>query len=118
MGDWEPDQTAMVEERTAFLWIVPARVEGKWYWETGSEPAELEITQSFQKITGVLRMDGRDLALHAPLLEGSRIGFTVGESQETMRVYAGRITKGGIEGLSQSGDAQAEKWTASRRPAQ
>ena len=94
MGDWEPDQTALVEERTAFLWIVPARVEGKWYWKTGSGPAELEITQSYQKIAGTLRYDGRQLALQAPLLEGPRIGFTVGESQDTMQVYAGRLADG------------------------
>ena len=30
MGDWEPDETAEVDYRTAYLWIVPAKVEGAW----------------------------------------------------------------------------------------
>jgi len=28
MGDWDADQSVTVEERTAYLWIVPARVAG------------------------------------------------------------------------------------------
>ncbi len=30
MGDWEPDETSEFEYRTAYLWIVPARVDGQW----------------------------------------------------------------------------------------
>jgi len=118
MDDWEPDQTAMVEERTAFLWIVPAKVEGNWFWKTASGGADLEIKQTFQKIEGILRIDGEELPLRAANLEGSRIGFTVGESRTTMRVFAGRVTGHGIEGLSQFGDAPAEEWSAARRASQ
>ncbi|HSN40797.1 MAG TPA: class I SAM-dependent methyltransferase, partial [Burkholderiales bacterium] len=32
MDDWQPDQTESVGSRTAYLWIVPARVEGTWRW--------------------------------------------------------------------------------------
>src|SRR5574341_150237 len=32
MDDWQPDQTENVEGRTAYLWIVPAPVEGAWRW--------------------------------------------------------------------------------------
>jgi SAM-dependent methyltransferase len=30
MDDWQADQTENVEGRTAYLWIVPAPVEGTW----------------------------------------------------------------------------------------
>ena len=30
MEDWQPDQTATVEGRDAYLWIVPAKVGGNW----------------------------------------------------------------------------------------
>lgn len=118
MADWEPDQTAWFEERAAYLWIVPADVEGNWFWKTASGSAELEIKQSYQKISGILRIDGEDLPLKAPLLEGDRIGFTVGESRSSMKVFAGHVSVNGIEGLSQYGDAPAEKWSASRRASQ
>ena len=32
MDEWQPDQTENVEGRTAYLWIVPAPVEGTWRW--------------------------------------------------------------------------------------
>src|SRR5262245_54630061 len=32
MDDWQADQTENVEGRTAYMWIVPARVEGTWRW--------------------------------------------------------------------------------------
>ena len=32
MDDWQADQTDSVEGRTAYLWIVPAPVEGTWKW--------------------------------------------------------------------------------------
>ncbi|HTD91777.1 MAG TPA: class I SAM-dependent methyltransferase, partial [Burkholderiales bacterium] len=49
MGDWEADQTETVEGRTAYLWIVPAKVEGNWRIEGGSDVA---LKQSFQKLEG------------------------------------------------------------------
>ena len=30
MGEWEPDEAFVVEGSEAFLWIVPARVAGRW----------------------------------------------------------------------------------------
>ena len=30
MEDWQPDQTVTVEGRDAYLWIVPAKVQGSW----------------------------------------------------------------------------------------
>jgi hypothetical protein len=118
MDDWEPDQTAMVEERTAYLWIVPAEVEGTWMWNTGSGKAELEILQAYQKIEGILQIEGEQLPLRAANLDGSRIGFTVGESRTTMRVFAGRVTENTIEGLSKFGAAPPAKWSASRHASQ
>ena len=43
MGDWNADDTAVVKEGcvsycTAYLWIVPAKVEGTWQLGDGSSP--------------------------------------------------------------------------------
>jgi len=39
MDEWQPDQTENVEGRTAYLWIVPAPVEGAWRWNgSGNGP--------------------------------------------------------------------------------
>src|SRR4030095_2075826 len=44
MEDWQADQTDNVDGRTAYLWIVPAQVEGTWRWNnSGAGPQKDEI---------------------------------------------------------------------------
>src|SRR6476661_1101861 len=57
MGDWQADQTQNVSETegcsaycTAYLWVVPAKVEGKWKLPDG----ELTLKQTFQTVSGTL----------------------------------------------------------------
>src|SRR5574341_589808 len=55
MEQWKPDETATVSGCnnwcTAYLWIVPAKVEGTWQLAQG----ELTLSQSFQMISGALK---------------------------------------------------------------
>src|SRR5512136_1545709 len=77
MEDWEPDQTINVEERSAFLWIVPAKVAGKWAYKTAAGAGELTLTQSFQNIQGSATTGGKNVALKTPKLTGDLISFTI-----------------------------------------
>ena len=63
MGDWQADHTQNVSEKegctaycTAYLWIVPAKVEGKWKLPDG----ELTLKQTFQNVTGTLGSGAND----------------------------------------------------------
>lgn len=82
MGDWQADQTVTLEpcERwcTAMLWVVPARVGGRWRTPHG----DLTISQQFQFFGGMLG----DQPLQDTRLRGAEIGFTVGTTQ-----YSGRV---------------------------
>ena len=96
MGEWEPDQTQAITEKdgcnaycTAHLWIVPAKVGGKWRLPDG----ELQLTQSFQQVSGTLGS--------TPVkgsLRGDQINFVAGNAQYTGRVngntVTGRVTTG------------------------
>src|SRR5882672_8531772 len=56
MDDWQADQTDNVEGRTAYLWIVPASVEGTWKWSvagSGPKDYELMLRQQYQNVEGV-----------------------------------------------------------------
>jgi SAM-dependent methyltransferase len=109
MGEWSADQTVEKDGRTAFLWIVPAKVEGAWTWQAGSGTAELKLTQNFQNIKGTLQANGRDLSLKNAKLEGARISFSAGEQE-----YSGRVNGKSIEGtVTVNGTEQ--KWTAELR---
>jgi len=76
MGLWEPDRTVRLPgQNPAFLWIVPARVDGAWTLDglPGGGPATLRLTQSFQRVRGTLTgADGRTVAV-AGGLDGTRL---------------------------------------------
>ena len=109
MGDWKPDQTARVEGDceswcTAFLWIVPAKVDGAWKTANG----ELTLKQEFQVISGTLSAGDKSLAISNGKLDGERIAFSVGSAQ-----YSGRVNGSSIEGVTTTG-ATKTPWHATR----
>jgi SAM-dependent methyltransferase len=118
MEDWKADQTVNFEGRTAYLWIVPAKVAGAWTWQTASGGAELTLRQTFQKIEGSLKSGDREWPLRNAELEGNQISFSIGEDQATLREYSGRVSGGTIIGKTKSGNGPEAGWAAGRRAAQ
>ncbi len=117
MEDWQPDQTVTdvsEEERTAYLWIVPAKVAGSWTWQTPSGHAALSLEQRFQQIEGILTVNGSNVPLRNATLQGDQISFVAGEGMNTFQ-YSGRVDGAVIDGTIQMGDSQAAKWIASGR---
>ncbi len=107
MGDWEPDETFALKCEafcTAFLWIVPAKVEGTWRLGQG----ELTLKQEYQMLTGTLRNGGQALAISGGKLHGDEIRFSAGGAE-----YRGRVNGSVIEGTVKTG-AGAKPWSASR----
>jgi len=101
MGDWHYDKTIEREGRTAYLWIVPARVGGVW---TLGPNAELKITQEFQEIQGTLNVNGKETPIKNGKLDGNRITFLCGDEE-----YSGQVNGKSIEGTITS------KWTATMK---
>jgi len=106
MGDWAPDDTVVAKDGcisycTAYLWIVPAKVDGNWTLSDGS----LTLKQTYQTISGSLRRGGNTLPVANGKLNGDRIMFNAGGS-----VYTGRVSGNRMEGTISSGG----NWQASR----
>jgi SAM-dependent methyltransferase len=111
MGEWESDDTASATEDegcsaycTAYLWIVPAKVEGRWKTSQG----ELRLDQQFQRVVGSLAVDGKLLKISDGRLNGNELAFTAGTTK-----YLGRVTGDTIEGTFSSGSATG-RWSARR----
>jgi SAM-dependent methyltransferase len=107
MGDWEPDQTVELgcdTYCTAYLWIVPARVEGRWHISQG----ELALKQEFQKVSGTLISGNKSTPISRASLRGDQLTFLAGGSE-----YRGRVNGGAIEGSVKSG-GKTELWKATR----
>ncbi|OFW02711.1 MAG: RNA methyltransferase [Acidobacteria bacterium RIFCSPLOWO2_02_FULL_68_18] len=102
---WTPDETRTIEGNcsawcTALLWIVPAKVGGKWRLGDG----ELMLEQEYQMVKGAL--DAKPLANGR--LRGDQIRFVVGTTE-----YTGRVDGNRIEGNLRGG-GPATNWTATR----
>jgi SAM-dependent methyltransferase len=108
MGDWKADQTVHASTDCtgycrAFLWIVPAKVDGTW--QLGQ--SELSLQQKYQFFTGKLTSGNVVAPIADGKLEADRIAFTAGGTR-----YTGQVKGATIEGTSGGTEA---KWTATRK---
>ena len=78
MGEWEPDALQRLGDSEAFLWIVPARVEGRWVVRDagGLFSGELSLTQRFQRVGGTLTQRASVQPLLGAYVEADILGFT------------------------------------------
>ena len=105
MGEWKADETANAGNDcgswcTAYLWIVPAKVEGTWQIPQG----ELALKQTFQMVSGTLKSGNASTSITNGKLSGDQISFTAGGNQ-----YTGRVNGNVMEGNGSGGS-----WKASR----
>jgi hypothetical protein len=131
MGEWPPDVSLVLDapdkpvgrdfKSKVFYWVVPARVSGKWRWDVvfngQSTPFELALNQMFQKIDGVLTIDGRSAKIEEARLNGTSIQFTAtirdGEVN-TRYAFSGRVAGDRIDGEVQLPGEKKAAWKAAR----
>lgn len=118
LGDWVADETARADNRVAYLWIVPARLEGTWVVEhpgrSGVDRFELNVKQAFQRIEGTVRRGNR-LGPFTGTLAGDRIRFGFPDGEGNERVYAGRIVDDRMEGRTRTQGGTDIGFTATRK---
>jgi len=93
MGDWEADETAEIEYRTAYLWIVPARVEGNWTFrdDGGKTTFNVAMTQKFQRLSGDASMGSNKNPLVGATLRGEEIKFAFNDDKGQTRTLTGTV---------------------------
>ena len=123
--DWKPDVKTSIR-KNVFLWIVPAKVGGKWRVRTrlpgGEHAFELELRQSYQMIDGYARFAGiAGAGLWDSKLEGDRITFVVVDNRdrdsEASLYFSGRVAAGGMSGDGVRGVGKEQvkfTWSAER----
>jgi SAM-dependent methyltransferase len=110
MGDWDADEFVDTDEGSAYLWIVPAKVDGAWTFvaDDGQEHFEATLEQTFQ----VLRGSARGNALHGKV-GGERVEFSfVAEGRAT--TFAGTLAGGRLRGVA-SRDGRVTNVVGTRR---
>ena len=98
MGDWEPDETAKTGASEIYLWVVPAKVAGRWRVEVRDAPAfELALEQRYQRIAAKVIGAGAPVRVQSARLAGSELRLALaGTGAE--RTLAGRVDGDRIEG--------------------
>lgn len=112
MDDWEADHYERVDGRSVYLWVVPAKAEGRWKLDGPDGAMDLELSQDLQKLSGTLRdVKGQSQAVTGAL-RGKAIRLTVGEGAEA-RTFTGTV-EGGSMLLAAAGTSKHE-WKGSRQ---
>jgi SAM-dependent methyltransferase len=94
MGDWEPDYTDKPDGRDVFMWIVPAKVEGRWEVTAKDRKFGVVLRQEYQNLKGEASVDGKAAKLTAAPLSGATISFTI----EGLGKFTGKADGDKIEG--------------------
>jgi SAM-dependent methyltransferase len=109
LGDWTADETASIDSEvctshcTAYFWLVPAKVEGKWQTPQG----ELTLEQKYQVLSGTLKK-GNVIAPVSGKMAGNDIDITAAGTR-----YTGTLNGSAITGKANSGGKE-EAWTAKK----
>ncbi len=103
MADWDPDESASVQGRNVYLWIVPARVDGVWdFRDREGKAFTIELRQTFGKIAGeITRGRVREPLLSAEL-RGRDLRLTFDTAGATVG-FAGTVRGRGITGVLSTG---------------
>jgi hypothetical protein len=106
MGDWEPDDQVDAGGDCeyycrAFKWVIPAKVAGEWSVGDG----ELNLTQTYQMLSGTFSENGTTHTISDAKMDGSGISFTAAGKR-----YTGSVEGDTIIGAIDNGPS----WTATR----
>ncbi len=111
MQEWHYDAVAKTGDEssrwnTAYLWIIPAKVEGKWVL---SEGGELLLQQEFQMLTGSMVIGNKIFKISEGRLRGKEISFKTNGA-----IYTGLVTGSKIEGTYAT-EGKSKDWSATAK---
>lgn len=114
MEDWMPDELSQAESRSAYFWIVPAKVAGAWTLELADGPSfELTLTQKYQEIEGSVALGEVKAGLRHARLRGDAVEFAFVDQQVNLRELTGTVEGARMSGTVRTGSTTG-RWTAAR----
>lgn len=121
MGEWTPDITRSVEGKMVYMWVVPARLDGRWELSMRGDNGEqqfyvLDLEQDFQHLSGIA-----DTSREGPIevrdgrLAGKHVSFTLSGPDNTPRRFDGEVNGNSMSGTVEDGAGRTLSWRAERR---
>jgi hypothetical protein len=116
MGDWEADETAQFDFRTAYLWIVPAKVDGAWTLrEQGGTNAthSVDFKQTYQKLSGEVTSGATRQTVEGTL-RGDEITVKFSDERGLRRTMNGTVAGNQLTGVFKNADGTETKVAGTR----
>jgi hypothetical protein len=105
-------QISGVTTTLIYLYIVPAKVAGKWSAQmppaVSRQPATLSLRQQLTRVSGSVRLDGKEIALEDVKLRGDQLTFRLAGRQGD---FSGQIKGNQIQGIVDKGGTRLP-WSA------
>ena len=123
--DWQPDDQITIDvpekekingspRALIMLWIVPAKVQGKWQVQVeGGDRYEIALRQRYQNLSGSAESAGRAVKLAYSSLRGEEIVFALVDGS-TRRSFKGTASGEAMHGTVDLGGGRTAKWSAVR----
>src|SRR6056297_238056 len=136
MGIWEPDehlilgdsymdkdkltidQQLEVLDHEIFLWIVPAKIEGRWSWQNHGKKFTMHVEQNFQKFHARMTSGKDTLIISNKVLKGKKLNFTASNPQDgSQYTFSGKVQGNKITGnvqIREPNNKMIRRWEAVR----
>jgi len=104
-------QISGVTTTLIYLYVVPAKVAGKWSAQMPfavAKQATLSLKQQLTRVSGSARLDGKEVPLEDVRLRGDRISFRLAGRRGD---FSGQVKGNTIEGVVESGTVKSP-WSA------
>jgi len=118
MGDWEADETVEVDYRTAYLWIVPAKVQGTWTLREqgpGNAQYTVNLSQKYQKVSGDVAAGSAKQPLVGATVRGEEIRFAFNDDKGVTRTLTGTVRGNELTGTLKGAGGTETKVTGTRK---
>jgi hypothetical protein len=123
--EWHPDDQIVLDvpekekvngvpKATINLWVVPAKVGGRWNVQVdGGEHYELTVRQAYQVLDGSANAQGRTVKMSSGRMRGEEIAFTLLDGS-ARRHFRGSVTADAMQGTLELGAGRTARWSAKR----
>ena len=123
--EWQPDDSIILDvpekekingipKATIMLWIVPAKVGGRWQVQVDAgDQYEIILKQQYQVISGIAGAPGKVLKVSSTALRGEEIRFTLSDGG-ARRQFRGAVSGDAMQGTVDLGGGRSARWTAKR----
>jgi hypothetical protein len=123
--EWHPDEQIVLDvpekekvngvpKATISVWIVPAKVAGRWQVQLeGGDAYDLTLKQAYQVLDGSASAQGKTLKMTVGRVRGEEITFTLSDGS-TRRQFRGSVSAEGMQGTVDLGGGRSSRWSARR----